>query len=121
MGLNAIRNASEFDDQKEKADALKVALESNSAAVAIKTKNWKDALKHTDSILKDHPSNVKALYRKGTALSALDEWSESQAVFNKALEIEPDNKDVKRELAKLQLKQKKQNQKDKAMFQRMFK
>lgn len=48
--------------------------------------------------------NIKALFRKGQALSALDEWRDAELTLNQALEHEPSNKDVQRELALLKRK-----------------
>jgi len=121
MGLNAIKYSEDWpDDEKKEAKELQLTLNLNIAIVKSKTNEWKDARKHADDALKISPSNVKALYRKGMALSWLDDWDEALRVFKKGLEMEPTNKEIKRELVRLQKKIKMQNEKDKKLYQRMF-
>ena len=121
LGLNAVKYASDWEDkEKEEAKDLEVFLNLNIAASKSKLKDWKEACKHADNALKQRPNNIKALYRKGIALSGLDDWNEAKQVFNKGLEIDPENKDIKRELTRLEKKIKLQNEKDRKMYQRMF-
>ena len=54
-------------------------------------------------------SNVKAFYRRAKAWADLGEWSEAQADLKVALELEPDNKALKTELAKTTKKEKDYN------------
>lgn len=122
MGLNAVKYCDDWEDaEKAAAQELQVSLEMNLAVVKSKTKEWGDVLKHAEKALTLQPSNLKALYRKALALAEMYNWSESESTFNKGLEIDPENKDFKRELAKLKRKIKIQNEKDKKMYQRMFK
>jgi len=121
-GLNAIKYASEWEGkEEEEANTLIIALNSNIAMIKAKEKNWKDVITHADKVLEKQPDNIKALYRKGCALSESDDWVNAENILQKGLEIEPENKDFKRELAKLKKKIKIQNDKDKKMYQRMFK
>jgi hypothetical protein len=71
--------------------------------------------------LKLEVSNIKALFRKGQALSALDEWRDAELTLNRALEFEPQNKDVQRELQLLKRKVAEQERKDKKLYANMFK
>lgn len=49
-----------------------------------------------------------------------DNWQESERDFNKALELDPNNKDVKKELLQLKKKQAEQDKKDKKHFGGIF-
>mmetsp|Transcript_102501 Transcript_102501/g.153628 ORF Transcript_102501/g.153628 Transcript_102501/m.153628 type:complete len:407 (+) Transcript_102501:31-1251(+) len=120
-GLNAVKYSDSWEDndKKEAAD-LQTVLNLNIAVVKSKLKAWKDVKKHAEEALKLQPQNIKALYRKGIALSGLDDWNEAELVFKKGLEQDPENKDFKRELLRLQKKIKMQNEKDRKMYQRMF-
>jgi len=108
------------EGEKPKAKAFKVACLSNLAACHIKLKNWKDVIENSKKVLDMDKDNIKALYRRGMANSALDEWDLSEADFNRALELEPDNKEVKKELALLKRKRAAQDQKDKKRFKNLF-
>ena len=55
------------------------------------------------------PSSVKAFYRRAKAWADLGEWQEAQNDLKAALELEPDNKALKTELAKTAKKEKDYN------------
>jgi len=121
MGLNAIKYANEWkDDEKNQAEELQILLNNNIAAIKSKTKKWKDVIKYTNDVLKINPSNVKALFRKGVAQSTLSEYEEAKKTLSKALEIDPDNKDIARELTRLKKKIIIQDKKDRQIYQKMF-
>jgi FK506-binding protein 4/5 len=64
--------------------------------------------------------NIKALFRRGIAYSESGDWNEAKADFMKCLEMEPENKDVKKELTLLKRKIAEQNAKDKKAYAGMF-
>merc|ERR1712063_53777 len=121
-GLNAVRYCNDWEEEetKKEAEALKVVLNLNMATVKSKTSEWKDVLKFADEALTLDARNIKALYRKGTALSGKGEWQEAEKVLRTALEVDESNKEVKRELLRIQKKRKERDAKDKRMYQRMF-
>ena len=120
-GLNAIKYSTEWEEEEKKqAESLKVTLNLNMATTKTKLSEWKEALKYAEEALKQEPSNVKALFRKGTVLVSQQEWVEARTVLNRALEVDSENKDIKRELVRLQKLQTAQDTKDKQMFKRMF-
>jgi tetratricopeptide (TPR) repeat protein len=65
-------------------------------------------------------SNLKGLYRRGLIYMQLDEWDKAKDDFDRALEIDPDNKEVKRQVSLLNKKIALQNKKDKKIFGGMF-
>lgn len=92
---------------------LKCALYLNIAACL--QKNDRDSKKEQriiaccSKVLVLDASNVKAFYRRAKAWADLGEWSEAQADLKVALELEPDNKALKTELAKTTKKEKDYN------------
>jgi tetratricopeptide (TPR) repeat protein len=66
------------------------------------------------------PKNIKALVRRGKAHIELDDWESARQDLNAALEIEPNNADVKKEFARLNKKIADQNAKDKRTFKGLF-
>jgi FK506-binding protein 4/5 len=108
------------DEEKAEADPLKLVCHLNMAACNLKLKEYKSVLEDCKKALEIEPKNIKALFRRGQALSALDDWKEAQSTFDKALELEPDNKDVKREIALLKRKIAEQDKKDRKRYQNMF-
>jgi len=92
----------------------------NIAACKIKLGDYQDAIKNCDDVLKVQPDNVKALFRKGQAFNCIDNWEESTKALTRTLELEPQNVDAKKELAKIKQKRMEQDQKDKKIFGGLF-
>jgi len=92
---------------------LKCALYLNIAACL--QKNEKDSNKEEriisccSKVLLLDGSNVKAFYRRAKARADLGEWEEAQADLKTGLELEPENKALKSELAKTIRKEKEYN------------
>ena len=80
------------DEEKKKVNTLKLPIQLNLAQCYIKQRKYKDAIKQCDKALEIEPANVKALFRKGKAFNALDDWEEATRNLKKALEIDPKNK-----------------------------
>ncbi|KAK6035951.1 tetratricopeptide repeat protein [Cooperia oncophora] len=51
-----------------------------------------DCIKYCDKALELSPINVKALYRKAGARAALSDFEEAKQIYEKILEIDPENK-----------------------------
>lgn len=108
------------DEEKKKASALKLPCYLNTAVCLMKTKSWKEVIENCNKALEIDPANVKALYRKGSALIDLDDWEQAKLCLEKALQHDPSNKEIKQEIARLRKKITEQNQKDKKIFSGMF-
>lgn len=100
------------DDQKNKSEEMKVACQLNQTQCYIKMKEFKKAKEIVDKVLEKDGSNLKALYRRGVIQSELGEWKDSLKDFNKCLEIDSENVDVKREMERLKRKMKAQDERD---------
>ncbi|EGB11396.1 hypothetical protein AURANDRAFT_36393 [Aureococcus anophagefferens] len=111
--------ASDYDlDDAQKAELGKVsaALKLNRAMCHLKLEKWADADKDCREVLEKDPANLKALFRRGKAKLALDDWVEAKALFKKALAIDAANKDARRGLLDIAKKEKAHKEKEKKLY-----
>ncbi|GMI70034.1 hypothetical protein like AT5G48570 [Hibiscus trionum] len=100
------------DKEKQEAKLLKVTCNLNNAACKLKLKDYKKAKKLCTEVLELDDRNVKALYRRAQAYMQLVEFELAEADIKRAMEIDPDNRDVKLEYRVLKEKIKEYNKKD---------
>ncbi|GMP78190.1 hypothetical protein CsSME_00034227 [Camellia sinensis var. sinensis] len=108
------------DEEKQQAKVLKVTCNLNNAACKLKLKDYKQAEKLCTKVLKIDGRNVKALYRRAQAYIQLVDLDLAEIDIKKALEIDPDNRDVKLEYKILKEKVKEYNKKDAQFYGNMF-
>jgi len=106
---------------KDKAKALKKACELNKAACALKLKDYADAKKACNEVLKGESENVKALYRRAQADFHLKNFDDCRRDLKKVLDAEPQNKDARALFKETQAAQKEEDKKSKGLFQNMCK
>ncbi|XP_074313679.1 70 kDa peptidyl-prolyl isomerase-like [Silene latifolia] len=85
------------EDIQSVSDLL-VSLMSNMAACALKLEEYRAASGLCSMILNTFPRNVKALFRRAIAYMKLKRFSKAELDLVNALMVEPNNKDVLREL-----------------------
>ncbi|KAI3470072.1 hypothetical protein Pfo_026735 [Paulownia fortunei] len=108
------------EEEKEQTKELKVSCNLNNAACKLKLKNYKEAEKLCTKVLEIDGKNVKALYRRAQAYINLVELEMAEKDIKKALEIDPDNRDVKLEYKILKEKVKEYNRKDAQFYGSIF-
>ncbi|XP_027334320.1 peptidyl-prolyl cis-trans isomerase FKBP62-like [Abrus precatorius] len=108
------------EEEKKQARTLKVACNLNNAACKLKLKDYKDAEKLCTKVLELESTNVKALYRRAQAYMELADLDLAEFDIKKALEIDPDNRDVKLEYKTLKEKVKEYNRKEAKFYGNMF-
>lgn len=108
------------EEQKKSAKALKIACNLNNAACKLKLKDYKQAEKLCTKVLELESTNVKALYRRAQAYIQLADFDLAEFDIKKALEIDPNNRDVKLEYKTLKEKVKEINKKDAKFYGNMF-
>ncbi|CAN4090806.1 unnamed protein product [Withania somnifera] len=108
------------DDEKQQAKLLKVSCNLNDAACKLKLKEYKEAVKLCSKVLEIDSKNVKALYRRAQAYIQLVDLDLAELDIKKALEIDPDNRDVKLEYKVLKEKIKEYNKKDAQFYGNIF-
>ncbi|CAJ1938765.1 unnamed protein product [Sphenostylis stenocarpa] len=108
------------DEEKQQAKTLKITCNLNNAACKLKLKDYKQAEKMCTKALELDSRNVKALYRRAQAYLHLVDLDLAEMDIKKALEIEPDNRDVKMEYKILKQKVREYNKKDAQFYGCMF-
>ncbi|XP_044503341.1 peptidyl-prolyl cis-trans isomerase FKBP62-like isoform X2 [Mangifera indica] len=108
------------EEEKKQSKALKVACNLNDAACKLKLKEYNQAEKLCTKVLDLESRNVKALYRRAQAYIHLSDLDLAEFDIKKALEIDPDNRDVKMEYRTLKEKMKEFNKKEAKFYGNMF-
>ncbi|PON33449.1 Peptidyl-prolyl cis-trans isomerase, FKBP-type [Parasponia andersonii] len=108
------------DEEKQQAKVLKITCNLNSAACKLKLKDYKQAEKLCTKVLELDNRNVKALYRRAQAYIQLVDLDLAEMDIKKALEIDPNNRDVKLEYKVLKEKVRECNKKDAQFYSSIF-
>uniref|UniRef100_A0A803LE23 peptidylprolyl isomerase n=1 Tax=Chenopodium quinoa TaxID=63459 RepID=A0A803LE23_CHEQI len=130
MALRKYRKAQRYLDlcwekdgvDEEKSSALrkiKSQIFTNSSACKLKLGDLKGALLDTEFAMRDE-DNVKALFRQGQAHMALNDIDAAVISFKKALDLEPNDAGIKRELAAAKKKIADRRDREKKAFSKMF-
>ncbi|KAK4392548.1 Peptidyl-prolyl cis-trans isomerase FKBP65 [Sesamum angolense] len=93
------------DDEKHKANTLRFACYLNDAACKLKLGEDQAASRLCTKVLQLDPCNVKALFRRSQAYMRTSDLEKAEEDINRALAIDPNNKDVKIKLKELREKQ----------------
>ncbi|CAN7126854.1 unnamed protein product [Brassica rapa subsp. narinosa] len=105
---------------KKQAKALKVACNLNDAACKLKLQDYKQAEMLCTKVLELESTNVKALYKRAQAYMELADFDLAEFDVKKALEIDPNNREVKVEQRRLKEKMKEFNKKEAKFYGNMF-
>ncbi|KAL9691279.1 hypothetical protein QQ045_011699 [Rhodiola kirilowii] len=111
------------DITEERSSALrktKSSIFTNSAACKLKLGDIEGALLDTDFALRDAEDNVKALFRQGQAHMALNDIDSAVVSFQKALDLEPNDSGIKKELAAAKKKIADRRDREKKSYSKMF-
>lgn len=102
------------------AKELRVACHSNFAQCMLNLGKDYEARKSCDAALEINDEHAKTLYRRGLAHSNLSAFEAARKDFKCALALEPDNKNVKKQVEKLQKRVDKHKRKEKKIFKKAF-
>lgn len=108
------------DEEKQQTKALKITCNLNNAACKLKLNDYKQAENMCTKVLELDSRNVKALYRRAQAYLHLVDLDLAEMDIKKALEIEPNNRDVKMEYKILKQKVREHNKKDAQFYGSIF-
>lgn len=108
-------------DTGDKFHELKISLLLNIALMCNKLKEYTESVSAADQALDVNELSAKALYRRASAKQGLMQLDEAAADLHAALAIEPDNQDVKNEIAKIKDALTKQKAREKQLYEQMFK
>ena len=92
----------------------------NMAAAFILDKKWDEALKECTKVLEIQENNVKALFRRGQCYLGKRDYDLALEDFNTAKNLEPNDKGILGEIAKVKKAKLEYAQKEKKMFSKMF-
>lgn len=119
--LKLIEFDTSFKDEEKKASkALKVSCQLNEAACQLKLNDFPLAARLASKALELEPSNVKALYRRAQAYMGTQDLDLAEWDVKKALDLEPDNRDLKLEYRTLKKKIAEQDKKEKKIYGNLF-
>jgi FK506-binding protein 4/5 len=105
---------------KKRVNHLLVQCNVNLAVCYERKRDMAKVLTHCKKALELEPSNVKALYRRGSAYMELEDYYNAESDLKYALHLSPDNVDVKRKSKRLAELRAKQDAKDKKLFSNLF-
>ncbi|GJP31606.1 hypothetical protein CLOM_g14251 [Closterium sp. NIES-68] len=108
------------DEEKKAAKVLKVSCSLNEAACQLKLRDFPAAVKLTSKVLELEGTNVKALYRRAQAYMGTEDYDLAEWDVKKALDLDPENRDLKLEYRTLKRKIAEQNQKEKKIYGNLF-
>jgi len=115
---------SELDvELKRRVNQLLVQCHLNLAVVSNKLGEKTGIIEHCNKALELEPSNIKALYRRGTAYLDMDDFYSAEADFNYAISIDADGNsqaEFKRKLVQLKKRRTEQDKKDRKLYSNMF-
>ncbi|KAI4498680.1 hypothetical protein M0802_006147 [Mischocyttarus mexicanus] len=109
------------DTMEDSITDLKVTIMLNFAAVQLKKKDYRSAVKLCNEVLEIDKSSSKAYFRRGQAHMGLNEYDIGLMDLKHALAESPNNKDILKEIEKVKKVMNSYLVVEKATFQRMFK
>jgi tetratricopeptide (TPR) repeat protein len=92
----------------------------NMCVIQARAREWREVVKHAEEALTVDTQYVKALYHKGRAHLELTEYPAAIEALAKANTLEPQNAEVKKELARADNLMRAYKEKEAKMFQKMF-
>ncbi|KAF5750318.1 hypothetical protein HS088_TW03G00652 [Tripterygium wilfordii] len=108
------------EDEKHRANGLRLSCHLNNAACKLKMGDYIEALRLCSKVLQSDPSNVKALFRRCQAYLRINEYEKGEADIRRALNIDPNNRDVKLEYKQLKQKQRESEKHEAEFFTTML-
>lgn len=110
-----------FGDEEEKvAKALRVSCWLNGAACSLKLNDFKEAVDFCSKVLDIESQNIKALYRRAQAYMENSDLDLAEFDVKKALEVDPNNREVKVLQKNLKRHQAESNKRDANFYANMF-
>jgi len=107
------------EENKAKARELKKACSLNKAICLFKLGDFKESKAASNAVLKDDPSNVKALFRRAQADLKLKNFADCLADIKKLLETDPQNREARTLAKEAAAGQKEDEKKSKSLFGNM--
>ncbi|XP_068656764.1 70 kDa peptidyl-prolyl isomerase-like isoform X2 [Aristolochia californica] len=108
------------DEVQKQAKSLRVSCWLNHAACSLKLNDFPEVVKLCSKVLDVESHNIKALFRRAQAFMELSDLNLTELDIKKALEVDPDNREVKSLLKMLKQRKVESNKKDAKLYSNMF-
>lgn len=108
------------DDEQKLVTAMRVTCWVNKAACSLKLNDFQGAIKLCSKVLGIEFYNIKALYRRAQALIQTTDLVSADMDIKKALEVDPQNREVKLIQKTLKQLQAESNKRDAKLYSNMF-
>ncbi|XP_010553661.1 PREDICTED: 70 kDa peptidyl-prolyl isomerase isoform X2 [Tarenaya hassleriana] len=109
------------DDEEKQVKALRVSCWLNGAACSLKLKDFPEAIRLCSKVLEIEFLNVKALYRRAQAYIEIGDLFQAEMDIRKALEADPENREVKSLERTLKQSKAETDKRDAKLYSNMFK
>ncbi|KAH7655464.1 peptidyl-prolyl isomerase D protein [Dioscorea alata] len=120
--LDVCWDKEEIDEEKSSLlRKTKSVILTNSSACKLKLGDLKGALLDADFALREREGNAKAFFRQGQAYMALNDVDAAVESFKNALELEPNDGGIKKELAAANKKIANRRDQERKAYAKMFK
>jgi FK506-binding protein 4/5 len=107
-------------DVRKRVNVLLVQCHLNLAACSERRSDVAKVIHHCNKALEVEPSNVKALYRRGSAFMQQDDYYNAESDLRYAAEVSAGNADVERRLARLAVLKGRQDRRERALYSNLF-
>eukprot|EP00929_Paragymnodinium_shiwhaense_P109610 TRINITY_DN76085_c0_g1_i1.p1 TRINITY_DN76085_c0_g1~~TRINITY_DN76085_c0_g1_i1.p1 ORF type:complete len:566 (+),score=194.78 TRINITY_DN76085_c0_g1_i1:157-1854(+) len=107
------------DELKAQAKDLKKLCDLNRAACQLKLKDYIEAKKSCNTVLKDDSQNVKALFRRAQCELGLKNYQDCMRDVKKVLEVDPKNVEARKLYQEAQAGQKALDKENKSLYSKM--
>ncbi|KAL5988266.1 hypothetical protein ACLOJK_036029 [Asimina triloba] len=108
------------DDEQKLVKSVRVSCWLNHAACCLRLNDFREAIKLCSKVLDVESHNVKALYRRAQAYIETADLDLAELDVKKALEVDPQNREVKSMQKTLKQIQVESNKRDAKLFANMF-
>lgn len=119
--LESLGDLEPEEDEISKVNGIKLLCHLNLSACYIRLKEYHNAKINCDDALRLAPKNVKALFRRAQALCGIGDYDNSIKDIKKAIELEPKDEVLQRELKLIEQRKAQYEKKKKEMFAKMGK
>jgi len=111
-----------FDEPAKAAEAkaLRTSCLLNQAQCSLKLGDWRDCVASCTTVLSIDAANVKALFRRGTALTHLQEFEDAKSDLREASKLDPKSKEIRDAFNTCKEKASAVKSEEKAMMAKMF-
>ena len=108
------------EENRARKSEIALSCHLNIASCSIKLRMWRNAVNNSTSALELSPDNAKALFRRGQANAALNEYADAKRDLSRAKELTNGDPAIVAELEQVIAREEQAKAQEKKMFARMF-